>query len=117
MVLFMLSSSFNSILALGLSTYTAELYPTEMRALGVGIGNAWVRFAAIVGPISVGWAVPHIGLNAAYAVFAIFAIIGGLTVIFVAVETRGKVLEVLSPSLEPGEPITPTPKPQTGAAE
>lgn len=118
MVLFMLSSSFNSILALGLSTYTAELYPTEMRALGVGVGNAWVRFAAIVGPISVGWAVPHIGLNAAYAVFAIFAVIGGLTVIFVAIETRGKVLEVLSPSLTPSPPMAaPTPKPQTGAAE
>ncbi|HLI19786.1 MAG TPA: MFS transporter, partial [Stellaceae bacterium] len=65
MAMFMLSSSFNSILALGLSTYTAELYPTEMRAVGVGIGNAWVRFAAIVGPIFLGWAIPNIGLNMA----------------------------------------------------
>src|SRR5262249_23734540 len=31
MAMFMLGSAFNSILALGLSTYTAELYPTEMR--------------------------------------------------------------------------------------
>ncbi|HVA14227.1 MAG TPA: MFS transporter [Stellaceae bacterium] len=63
MTLFMLSSAFNSILALGLSTYTAELYPTEMRSLGVGVGNAWVRLAAIVGPVFLGWAIPHIGLN------------------------------------------------------
>ncbi|HEY3919742.1 MAG TPA: MFS transporter [Stellaceae bacterium] len=99
MAMFMLASAFNSILALGLSTYTAELYPTEMRAVGVGIGNAWVRFAAIVGPIFLGWASANIGLNQAYAVYAVFGIIGGLTVIFVAIETKGKILEILSPSL------------------
>lgn len=101
MALAMLSSAFNSILALGLSTYTAELYPTEMRAVGVGVGNAWVRFAAIVGPVFLGWAIPNIGLNSAYAVYAVFALIGGLTVIFFAIETKGKVLEILSPSLRP----------------
>ena len=99
MALFMLSSAFNGILALGLSTYTAELYPTEMRAVGVGVGNAWVRFAAIVGPIFLGWAIPEVGVNHAYLVFAIFGIIGGLTVIFFTIETKGKVLEILSPSL------------------
>jgi putative MFS transporter len=107
MGLAMLSAAFNSILALGLSTYTAELYPTEMRALGVGVGNAWVRFAAIVGPIFIGWAMSHLGLNTAYFVFAIFGIIGGLTVIFFATETTGKVLEVLSPSLGRSPPATP----------
>jgi MFS transporter, putative metabolite:H+ symporter len=99
MGLAMFASAFNSILALGLSTYTAELYPTEMRAVGVGVGNAWVRFAAIIGPIFIGWAVPNLGLNTAYAVFGGCAIIGGLTVIFFATETKGKVLEILSPSL------------------
>jgi hypothetical protein len=29
----------------------------------------------------------------------VFGVIGGLTVIFVAIETKGKVLEILSPSL------------------
>ena len=99
MAMFMLASAFNSILALGLSTYTAELYPTELRTIGVGVGNAWVRFAAIIGPIFLGWASANIGLNAAYSIYAAFGIIGGLTVIFVAIETKGKVLEVLSPSL------------------
>jgi MFS transporter, putative metabolite:H+ symporter len=112
MALFMLASSFNSILALGLSTYTAELYPTEMRAVGVGVGNAWVRFAAIVGPLFLGWAIPHIGLNTVYAVYAGFAIIGGLTVIFFATETRGQVLETLSPSLGAAKP-----QPQSAATK
>ncbi len=97
--MFMLGSAFNSILALGLSTYTAELYPTEMRAVGVGVGNAFVRLAAIVGPLFLGWASANIGLNHAYLVYACFGLIGGLTVIFVAIETKGKVLEILSPSL------------------
>jgi MFS transporter, putative metabolite:H+ symporter len=101
MALFMLSSAFNSILALGLSTYTAELYPTEMRAVGVGVGNAWVRFAAIIGPIFLGWASANIGFNNAYAIYGMFGIVGGLTVIFFAIETKGKVLEILSPSLRP----------------
>jgi putative MFS transporter len=99
MAMFILGSAFNSILALGLSTYTAELYPTEMRAVGVGVGNAWVRFAAVIGPIFLGWASANIGLNNAYAIYACFGVIGGLTVIFVAIETKGKVLEILSPSL------------------
>jgi hypothetical protein len=30
-----------------------------------------------------------------------FGIVGGLTVIFFAIETKGKVLEILSPSLRP----------------
>ena len=115
MTLAMLSSGFNSILALGLSTYNAELYPTEMRAIGVGVGNAWVRFAAIIGPIFIGWAIPHIGLNWAYAVFAIFGIVGGLTVIIFAVETKGKVLEILSPSLRapPARPASGVATPET----
>jgi putative MFS transporter len=115
MGLAMLASSFNSILALGLSTYTAELYPTEMRAIGVGVGNAWVRFAAIVGPIFIGWAIPTLGLNFAYMIFGFFAIIGGLTVIFFATETKGKVLEILSPSLR-AAPSTPASGAATRAA-
>jgi putative MFS transporter len=99
MAMFMLASAFNSILALGLSTYTAELYPTEMRAVGVGVGNAWVRFAAIVGPIFLGWASANIGFNNAYVIYGAFGVIGSVTVVLFAVETKGKVLEILSPSL------------------
>ncbi len=99
MIFAMLSSACNGILALGLSTYTAELYPTEMRALGVGVGNAFVRFASVVGPLFIGWAVPTYGINLVYLIFALFAIAGGVTIILFATETKGKVLEVLSPSL------------------
>jgi putative MFS transporter len=38
-----------SFLAISLSTYTAELYPTEVRATAVGAGNVWLRLAAVIG--------------------------------------------------------------------
>jgi putative MFS transporter len=99
MGLAMFATAFNSVLAIGLNTYTAELYPTEMRAVGVGVGNAWVRLASVLGPFFIGWAIPTIGLNYVYVVFGSCAVIGGLTIIFFAIETRGKVLEILSPSI------------------
>ncbi len=42
------------MLALALSTYTAELYPTELRALGSGFGNAWLRIGSTAGPLFIG---------------------------------------------------------------
>jgi MFS transporter, putative metabolite:H+ symporter len=90
---------FTSILALGLSTYTAELYPTELRTLGTGMGNAWVRFASIVGPVFIGWMMPRGGLGIVYGALAVSALIGAATMAFAATETRGRVLEELSPSV------------------
>ena len=101
MALAMLASAFNSILALGLSTYTAELYPTELRAVGTGIGNAWVRFASVIGPSFIGFAIPTIGLGYVFLVFALFSVAGGVVAFVFAPETKGRVLEELSPAPRP----------------
>lgn len=92
-----ISFGFNNMNSLLLSMYTAELYPTELRALGCGIGNAWLRFASVIGPFMVGMLLPAI--SGVFVMFGAVAVIGGLTAWFMAVETRGKALEVLSPSL------------------
>ena len=90
----------NSVLALSLSTYTAEIYPTEMRALGTGVGNAWLRAASVVGPFLIGsLLLPRGGTAAIFVVMGLASLIGGLTTLIFAVEPRGKVLEQLSPSL------------------
>jgi putative MFS transporter len=89
-----------AILALGLGTYTAELYPTELRAFGGGVGNAWLRFASMVGPAYIGWILPLAGLKAVFITFGLGAVIGGAVCLLFAVETSGKILETLSPSLE-----------------
>jgi MFS transporter, putative metabolite:H+ symporter len=89
---------FTSFLALSLATYTAEIYPTHMRALGGGVASAWQRAASMAGPIVVGMILPVWGLNAVFVVFGLFSLMGMLVAIFFAIETRGQVLETLSPA-------------------
>ncbi|HEX3970108.1 MAG TPA: MFS transporter [Stellaceae bacterium] len=98
-VLLIVSGSFFfcSFLALGLATYTAEIYPTQLRALGGGVASAWQRAASMAGPIMVGWVLPHWGLNSVFVVFGLFALMGCVVTLFFAIETRGQVLERLSP--------------------
>jgi len=99
-VLLIVSGSFFfcSFLALGLATYTAEIYPTHLRALGGGVASAWQRAASMAGPIVVGWILPRYGINAVFVVFGLFALMGCLVTAFFAIETRSKVLEQLSPA-------------------
>jgi putative MFS transporter len=46
----------------------------------------------------VGFILPVAGINAVFLMFAGFALFGGLVTLAFAVETRGRVLEELSPS-------------------
>jgi putative MFS transporter len=89
---------FCSFLALGLATYTAEIYPTQLRALGGGVASAWQRAASMAGPIVVGLILPRYGINAVFVVFGLFALMGCLVAAFFAIETRAQVLERLSPA-------------------
>ena len=95
---------FVSTINIGVYLYTPELYPTRVRALGVGTATAWLRFASIIGPIVVGTMIgarltpaqipdlPKVFL----AFAAVAAIAAAITAIF-AVETKGRVLEEASP--------------------
>jgi putative MFS transporter len=80
-----------------LHLYTAELYPTRIRALGCGIGSGWQRLAAILGPALVGFVLATHGMRFVFAVFSIFALIGALTSLVGGTETRTNCLEKLSP--------------------
>lgn len=95
---------FCTFLALGLATYTAEIYPTQLRALGGGVASAWQRAASMAGPIAVGWVLPAWGLNAVFVVFGLFSLMGALVAFFFAIETRSQVLERLSPAAPPPIP-------------
>ena len=76
--------------------YTAEIYPTRMRALGVSWASFWLRMAATVGPLIVGFALPRYGIGGVFLVFSIFAIIGCIAATYM-IETRRRVLEEVSP--------------------
>ena len=97
LVLATISYALINTLALGLYLYTPEIYPTRVRALGCGTATAWLRLASIVGPFMVGMILPAAGLGGVFLMFAIAAVVGGGTCLLLALETKGKVLEELSP--------------------
>jgi MFS transporter, putative metabolite:H+ symporter len=76
--------------------YTAELYPTRMRALGVSWASFWLRIAAAVGPLIVGFGLPRYGIGGVFLIFSIFALTGCAAALFIT-ETRRRVLEEVSP--------------------
>jgi len=77
--------------------YSAELYPTRLRAIGTGLGSAWLRAGSAIGPVLVGVIVADLGIRYVFAAFAAVALVGGLVTLVFAIETKGRVLEELSP--------------------
>ena len=84
-------------IAFSLYLYSAELYPTRLRAVGTGFGSAWLRAGSSIGPILVGSIVANLGIRYVFSAFAAVALVGGLVTLRFAIETRGRVLEELSP--------------------
>jgi len=77
--------------------YSSELYPTRLRAVGTGFGSAWLRAGSALGPIIVGYVVGDFGIRYVFSAFAAVALIGGIITLLFAIETKGRVLEELSP--------------------
>ena len=76
----------------------APFYPTRMRALGSSIGSAWLRVASAIGPFVTGFVVANFGsLDLLFAIFAVVALIAGIITFIFAIETKGKILEEISP--------------------
>ncbi len=84
-------------IAFSLYLYSAELYPTRLRAVGTGFGSAWLRAGSSIGPMLVGWIVGDFGIQYVFVAFAAVALAGGLATVLFAIETKGRVLEELSP--------------------
>jgi putative MFS transporter len=87
---------FISSVNIGVYLYTPELYPTRVRALGVGTATAWLRFASMIGPTVVGMMIAS-GLPAVFVTFAAVAAVAAAITGLFAVETKGRVLEEASP--------------------
>ena len=90
---------FLSVLVLSLGLYTAEIYANNMRALGSGVAAAWQRSAATAGPLIVGGLLPNFGLNTVFVFFGCVISFAFVIALFFVIETRGRVLEQLSPQL------------------
>jgi putative MFS transporter len=91
------AAPFIASVASALYLYTPELYPTRMRALGSSVASAWLRFAAILGPMIIGTVLSRSSLMWAFFIFGAVLLLGGLTTAIFADETRQEVLERVSP--------------------
>jgi putative MFS transporter len=86
-----------STLSLALYLYTAELYPTRIRALGTSTGTAWLRLASILGPQVFGNTVGSGSIGGAFLVFGLVVLVASVVVALFATETKSRVLEEISP--------------------
>jgi putative MFS transporter len=86
-----------STLSLALYLYTAELYPTRVRALGTSTGTAWLRLASILGPSVVGTVLASGELGDVFFVFGAVVLVASIVVALFATETKARVLEEISP--------------------
>ena len=84
-----------------LGMYTAENYPNHLRALGHGATSVSQRLSSVFAPSMVGLILPRYGVGGVFAMFAAFAVIGGITSALFSLETAGKTLEELSPAPRP----------------
>ena len=84
-------------ITLSLYLYTGELYPTRIRAIGCGIGSACLRLGSSISPLLVGFIVSDYSINWVFIVFSTIAAFGVAVCWFFAIETKGQVLETLSP--------------------
>jgi putative MFS transporter len=76
--------------------YTPELYPTALRATGVGTAGTVGRVGAIAAPYLVGLLSRSSGFGAAFLGFGGLLLAGALATAVLAEETRGKTLEQIS---------------------
>jgi len=75
--------------------YTPELYPTSIRAMGCGVGGAWLKLAAIFAPGLIASTIGTGNLSSAFYALAAVPFLAALTVHFLGIETKGQVLEEL----------------------
>ena len=72
----------------GIYVYAPELYPTHIRAFGMGVASSWLRLASIVGPAVIGQLLSHGSLRHVYIFLAVSAATGAIGTHFLGVETK-----------------------------
>lgn len=92
-----IARAFMSFALTAVYVYVPEVYPTRMRALGTGTSSSWMRVASFVGPMVIGAILVHATVGAVFLMFSGVAAIGALTAILLLIESRGRILEEVSP--------------------
>jgi MFS transporter, putative metabolite:H+ symporter len=75
-------------------TYTPEMYPTRLRGTGAGWAAACGRIFAFLAPLSIAYQIAVFGGDqTVFVVFTAVMVLGGLIVLALGPETRGRSLE------------------------
>jgi MFS transporter, putative metabolite:H+ symporter len=78
--------------------YTAELYPTRLRSLGISAASSMSRLASIIAPSAVGALLAaDLGVQSIFLLFGGVALVAAVVVPLWGIETRQRVLEEVSP--------------------
>jgi len=77
----------------GVYAYTPEVFPTDVRATGVGMASSIGRLGAIAAPILVGYVYPILGFGGVFGATTFVLVVGALAVVVMGVPTRGRSLE------------------------
>lgn len=73
--------------------YTSELYPTSIRATGLGIASAFSRLGGIAMPWFTIWLF-EIGLKMPFTGYAVISLLTGMCVYMIKKETKGMPLDI-----------------------
>jgi len=90
-----MSFSMNGVNA-GEYAYTPEVFPTHLRATGMGTASAFGRVGAICSPMLVGYVYPIWGFAGVFGMTTVILAIGALAVLVLGVSTTGKTLEQIT---------------------
>ena len=84
----------------GLYAYTPELYPTALRATGMGVAGAMARLGGLLAPSAIALV---IGADFALAIglFAALLLVAAVAVSRIALETQGRPLDAAEPDVSP----------------
>ncbi len=76
--------------------YPQELFPTSIRATAQGFGTSFSRIGAILSLTTFPFIVDMIGVKYGLLLFGVFGLIGLISTLILAPETKGKSLEELT---------------------
>ncbi|MGW7680954.1 MFS transporter [Kribbella sp. NPDC054772] len=99
----------------GLYAYTPEVYPTAIRATGMGTASAVGRLGGISAPILIGVLFTSIGFLGVFSMIAAALLLGAVAILTLGLSTRGRRLEELDPEQSLAQPSASV-IPERGAA-
>jgi putative MFS transporter len=92
-----LSYMWTGSISIVLYLYTPELYPTRMRAMGCGFGATWRNVATTLSPMLIGYVLMTQGINYVFLMLGSVPFIAMFVMLAFGTETKGRILEEVSP--------------------